>query len=70
MKCIFCEKEARAICRFCGRALCEEHLKTRPFVQTVYVGAEDTPKVVAIKSAVYCGTCEPTPMPIELPEIY
>jgi hypothetical protein len=32
MKCIACEKEARAICKFCGRAVCEEHILEKRYV--------------------------------------
>lgn len=69
MKCFSCENEARAVCRFCGRAVCEEHVKSRPFVQAVYLGSQGIPKVIAVKDAVYCGICVPAPLPIEMPEL-
>jgi hypothetical protein len=70
MKCVKCDNDARGICRFCGRAVCGEHMQTRASIQTVYVGSDNTPKVIAVKDAVYCGMCEPVPHPIEMPEIY
>ena len=32
MKCIRCEKQARGVCRFCGRAVCEDQIATKRFV--------------------------------------
>ena len=31
MICLQCENDARAICRFCGRAVCESHIQTKEF---------------------------------------
>jgi hypothetical protein len=70
MKCIKCDNEARGICKFCGRAVCEEHIETKAFVQTIYIGSNNTPRAIAVKDAVYCGTCEPVSHPIDMPEIY
>ncbi|MBN1487052.1 MAG: hypothetical protein JW981_05375 [Anaerolineae bacterium] len=70
MKCFFCEKPARGVCRFCGRAICEDHTHTMPYIITVYVGEGNTPKSIVVGDALYCGTCKPQPEPIEMPEIY
>jgi hypothetical protein len=64
MKCIKCDNDASGICRFCGRAVCAEHIETKAFIQTIYIGSNSTP------NAVYCGICEPVSHPIEMPEIY
>jgi hypothetical protein len=70
MKCIKCDNEAAAICKFCGRAVCQEHMQTRPFVQTVYVGSHETPRAIVVKDATFCGDCHPVEHPIDMPEIY
>ena len=32
MNCYYCEKVARAICRFCGAGVCPDHTKANRFV--------------------------------------
>ena len=62
MKCIECEEEAVAICKFCGRAVCKEHIKAKEFVSgyTSWGGAfSSTENAVRIKDAVWCGICHP-----------
>jgi len=46
MKCWRCENQARGVCRFCGRAVCQEHASEWPFIFTIYVGENRTPKAV------------------------
>jgi hypothetical protein len=70
MKCFHCEQEARGVCIFCGRAPCNEHMKTMPAILTIYVGEANTPKAVVESDALYCGVCKPQPEPIEMPELY
>lgn len=71
MQCIHDDKTARGICRFCGRALCEDHMKnTMPYIITVYIGEANVPKAVVVGDALWCGICKPQPEPIEMPEIY
>ena len=70
MKCWKCGKSARGVCRFCGRAVCEEHVSKMPFILTIYVGEHQIPKAVVVADALYCGICKPQPEPIEMPEIY
>ncbi|MEM7127851.1 MAG: hypothetical protein AAF702_16075 [Chloroflexota bacterium] len=69
MLCFFCEKSARGVCRFCGRAVCEEHHAPMPFILTLYVGQDQIPKAIVVADALYCGTCKPQPEPIEMPEL-
>jgi hypothetical protein len=67
MKCISCESHGRAICAFCGRRACAEHLQTKE----IYLGfgrktnsgdsiwqssASETGVIVA--NAVWCGRCQ------------
>lgn len=71
MQCIHDNKTARGICRFCGRALCEDHMKKNmPFIVTIYVGEKNTPKAIVVGDALWCGICKPQPEPIEMPEIF
>jgi hypothetical protein len=41
-----------------------------PFILTVYVGENQTPKSVVVADTLFCGICKPQPEPIEMPEIY
>jgi len=70
MNCFFCEQPAQGVCRFCGRALCKNHMKTSPYIITVYVGKDNIPKSIVVADALYCGSCKPHPEPVEMPEIY
>jgi hypothetical protein len=70
MECFQCERPARGVCRFCGRGVCEHHVSKMPYIITVYVGAENVPKVLVVADALYCGVCKPQPEPIDMPEIY
>ena len=60
MKCIHCEKEARAICQFCGRAVCEEHIQEKRFATGFasfggLFSAKDN--ALSLEDAVWCGKC-------------
>ncbi len=37
---------------------------------SVYIGANNVPKVIVVADAIWCGICRPQPEPIEMPEIY
>lgn len=60
MKCIICEKDAQAICQFCGRAVCKEHIREQRFTSG-YTSQFSTWTVkqnaVAVANAVWCGCC-------------
>jgi len=68
MDCWHCKSSAVGVCRFCGRAVCENHAKTRPFILDVYRG-DTTTKALVVEDALHCGACHPRPDPIELPEL-
>lgn len=63
MQCIDCDTDANAICRFCGRAVCKRHLKTKPYcsgysaagVKFVWTRQETA---IRVADAVWCGVCE------------
>lgn len=68
MKCCRCDKPAEAICRFCGRAVCGDHLQTMNYIVTVYPSmAKQVSKSLVVADAVFCGICKPQPEPLETP---
>ena len=67
MQCTRCEKMAQATCRFCGRAVCNDHTQAMNYIITVYMGAENIPKSLVVADAVFCGICKPQPEPLEMP---
>lgn len=68
MDCWHCRKAAVATCRFCGRAVCENHAATKPFVLELFRSSGPT-KALVVEDAIHCGACTPRPDPIELPEL-
>jgi len=56
------------VCRFCGRAICEDHVETMPFVLELFRTADVT-RALVVEDALYCGACTPRPDPIDLPEL-
>ena len=71
MKCWHCDEPARACCSFCGRFVCKEHANTTMATfLTMYVGANNTPKGLAVAKVIWCQECEPQPEPISMPELY
>ena len=62
MKCICCDDEARAVCQFCGRAVCEKHIQEKSFVSgfTPMMGFwKMGDHAVKVDDAVWCGKCHP-----------
>lgn len=71
MKCWVCDEPAHASCRFCGRFVCKDHANgDMPTFIVMYVGANQTPKGLAVAKVIWCGICEPQPEPILMPELY
>lgn len=70
MVCWQCNAMANGVCKFCGRALCRDHAQMMPYVLTVYVGENQTPKAVVVSDVLFCGVCAPQPEPIAMPELY
>jgi hypothetical protein len=69
MNCIHCNRTAHAICRFCGRAVCRDHLSESPFIISLYRGEEQVQKAIVVTDAVFCGLCKPHEQPVPLPEL-
>lgn len=68
MDCWHCRRTAVGACRFCGRAICEDHVQTQAFILELFKGKEST-KALVVEDALYCGACTPRADPIELPEL-
>jgi hypothetical protein len=69
MNCIHCNRTAHATCRFCGRAVCQNHIAEAPFIVGLYTSAEGVQKAIVVPDAVYCGKCKPREQPVALPEL-
>jgi hypothetical protein len=67
MTCHQCERTAAGVCRFCGRGLCSDHFKNRPFVLAAVASRDGALSVLAVEDALYCGTCHPQDDFVELP---
>ena len=62
MKCIKCDEQASAVCQFCGRAVCKEHIQHKRFVSgyTSFGGIlSPTDNAFSVEDAVWCGACQP-----------
>jgi hypothetical protein len=66
--CWHCRRTAVATCRFCGRAVCEDHVQARPYILEVF-RTGGVPKALVVEDAVHCGACTPRPDPLAIPEI-
>jgi hypothetical protein len=66
MKCFKCENEAAGVCRFCGRGLCKEHTQFRLHIPSVYLDKNDDLHCLAVKGALFCGKCDPIPVPVKV----
>ena len=65
MRCWIGGEEAEGVCRFCGRAVCKVHAKTRAFLFEAWENAEHL-YGLAIEDALYCGVCQVHKEPIRL----
>ena len=65
MRCWVCGGSAEGVCRFCGRGVCKEHARTRPFLLQAW---PDGPELrgLAVEDALHCGVCKPRPEPVNL----
>ena len=65
MRCWTCGAESNGMCRFCGRAVCKEHARTRAFLFEAW-DRDGTLEGLAIEDALYCGVCHPRAEPVGL----
>jgi hypothetical protein len=42
---------------------------TKPFVLTLDRTTDGVSRVLVVEDALYCGTCNPRPAPVEVPEL-
>jgi hypothetical protein len=68
MDCWHCRRTAVGVCRFCGRGICQDHARNRPYILEIYRGSEVT-KALVVEDALHCGACTPRPDPVSLPEL-
>lgn len=68
MDCWHCRRTAVGVCRFCGRGICEDHARNRPYILEIYRGSEVT-KALVVEDALHCGACTPRADPLSLPEL-
>jgi len=68
--CWFCAKAARALCRFCGRGVCEDHARFGPYLlQVTRSQTRGRAEALVVEDAVQCGNCRPRPQPVAMPEL-
>lgn len=63
-------RDVYASCQFCGRFIAEEYAQDLPYFMAAFVGENNTPKVIVVAGAQWCGICRPRPEPIEMPELF
>lgn len=68
MDCWHCKRNAVGSCRFCGRGICEDHVKTHPYILELFRSGK-VRKALVVEDALHCGACTPRPDPVELPEL-
>ncbi len=68
MNCFNCKRTAVGTCRFCGRAMCENHVNTKPCILELFQPGGHT-KALVVDDALHCGACHPRPHPLDLPEL-
>jgi len=55
------------VCRFCGRAVCEDHVRTLPYILELL--ASEHTRALVVEDALFCGACRPRPDLLDLPEL-
>jgi hypothetical protein len=66
MNCWICERPAHAVCQFCGRAVCRDHVSTLPAILATFQDADRHLQALVAPDAVFCGTCKPRGRPVKL----
>ena len=68
MDCWHCRRTAVATCRFCGRAVCEDHVQPHPYILEL-LKTDGMSKALVVEDAVFCGACTPRPDLLDLPDV-
>jgi hypothetical protein len=66
MNCWTCDRPAHAVCQFCGRAVCRDHVATLPAILTTFTDKDSNLQALVAPDAVHCGTCKPKGRPVKL----
>lgn len=65
VRCWVCDELAHGVCRFCGRAVCKDHAKTRSYLLESWPQGEGL-RGLAVTDALFCGVCSPRPDPVDV----
>lgn len=66
MNCWTCDRPAHAVCQFCGRAVCRDHVSTLPAILAAFSDQENNVQALVAPDAIHCGTCKPRGRPVKL----
>lgn len=69
MNCWHCDRPAHGHCRFCGRAVCKNHIQKMPFILDIYHNKEGEIKALVVEDTLYCGVCKPHEAPLRLKDL-
>jgi len=69
MECWHCNRPAHGVCRFCGRALCRDHIQKMPYILVMFQGKDGQQKAVVVDDTLYCGVCKPQEAPVTLKDV-
>lgn len=69
MECWHCNRPAQGVCRFCGRALCRDHVKTMPFILAVFKDQQGKNAALVVEDTLHCGVCKPRGAPVVLKDL-
>lgn len=64
MRCWVCGADAEGICRFCGRAVCKTHARTKAFLFDTWDDGGHL-RALGIEDAIHCGVCKLRPDPVD-----
>ncbi|MDQ7826309.1 MAG: hypothetical protein RDV48_26135 [Candidatus Eremiobacteraeota bacterium] len=69
MNCWHCERPAHGVCVFYGRAVCRDHIKTMPFLLSIYRHNDTKLRAIAVDDTLHCGVCRPRETPLLMEEL-
>ena len=69
MNCWHCDRPAHGTCRFCGRAVCKEHVRSLPYIVALFKDEKGLHKALVVPDALYCGVCKPSDDPVAIPQL-
>jgi len=66
MDCWECNRPSHGVCRFCGRGVCRDHVKLKPYILSVFKNHDGKNAAIIVEDALYCGKCTPREAPVVL----